>query len=134
MNILGVLLEGILIIGIPILIPMLVILIIGEKEFNIKIKKPVMFILSVIYNCLIGFFGFPIAFFIAFNPYENLNNAIIYYGVLCIMFLILLLPINIFIEKKAKINIILYILVNAIFMVLGYLFMINIRRRERKCF
>ena len=75
-------------------------------------------ILSLIYNFTIGFFSFLIYLCISFfmiNYKHYIELAV------TIVFIILLVPFNILVKRRVKINIILYILLNVVIYILGYM-------------
>lgn len=77
----------------------------------------ILLILSLIYNFTIGFFSFLIYLCISFfmiNYKHYIELAV------TIVFIILLVPFNILVKRRVKINIILYILLNAVIYILGY--------------
>ena len=51
----GLVIEVLIIFGIPILIPILIMLCAGKLSYSEKIKKVVLFIFSIIYNGIVGF-------------------------------------------------------------------------------
>ena len=124
MDAIGLIIEFLLIIGLPIILPMIFIIVIGKINFNKKVKRIIVLILSNIYNFIIGFLGFFIAFFIAFNPF-GITNAIIYYSILIITFLIIFVPVNVFAKRKCDIHVAIYIIINILMLILGYVVMIN---------
>lgn len=78
----------------------------------------ILLILSLIYNFTIGFFSFLIYLCISFfmiNYKHYIELAV------TIVFIILLVPFNILVKRRVKINIILYILLNAVIYILGYM-------------
>lgn len=54
----GLIIELLIIFGIPTLIPIFIILFAGKLSYNEKIKKIILFIFSLIYNGIVGFFKF----------------------------------------------------------------------------
>lgn len=79
--------------------------------------EKILLILSLIYNFTIGFFSFLIYLCISFfmiNYKHYIELAV------TIVFIILLVPFNILVKRRVKINIILYILLNAVIYILGY--------------
>ncbi len=78
----------------------------------------ILLILSLIYNFTIGFFSFLIYLCISFfmiNYKHYIELAV------TIVFIILLVPFNILVKRRVKINIILYILLNVVIYILGYM-------------
>lgn len=79
--------------------------------------EKILLILSLIYNFTIGFFSFLIYLCISFfmiNYKHYIELAV------TIVFIILLVPFNILVKRRVKINIILYILLNVVIYILGY--------------
>lgn len=80
--------------------------------------EKILLILSLIYNFTIGFFSFLIYLCISFfmiNYKHYIELAV------TIVFIILLVPFNILVKRRVKINIILYILLNVVIYILGYM-------------
>ena len=78
----------------------------------------ILLILSLIYNFTIGFFSFLIYLCISFfmiNYKHYIELAV------TIVFIILLVPFNILVKRRVKINIIIYILLNVVIYILGYM-------------
>ena len=85
----------------------------------------ILLILSLIYNFTIGFFSFLIYLCISFfmiNYKHYIELAV------TIVFIILLVPFNILVKRRVKINIILYILLNVVIYILGYMCYILVGR------
>lgn len=98
--------------AITLIIPILVIIVAGMVKYNEKIKKRIMYILAFLYNFAIGVFNLLIAFaFSSMRFCEGLGYFIIY--------LIFLIPINIFMKKKGKIKIGIYLTIIIIAMLIG---------------
>lgn len=109
-----------LLIIVPTILPFFIIMIAGNLKYNKKIKKVIMIILSIIYNGIIG-----------------VISPLLYFGILCItevnyiwifcsiiVFIILLVPLNIFMKRKGNINKYIYIIANVVaFLItcLGYI-------------
>lgn len=95
--------------------------IINENED--QLRRTLFLISTLVYNFTIGFFSFLIFLGISWSMmnYKNyIEVAII------LIFILLLVPLNIFLKKKSKMNIILYILVCVLSYILGYGFYIFI--------
>lgn len=105
-------LDTIAIFGTPLLVLILIILSIGKLLNNEKSKKIALFIFSLIYNAVVGHMVFLLLFWLIF-----LLDAKMVFAV-CI-FAIILIPINIYMMRKVKINPILYIIFNIIIFVLS---------------
>ena len=92
-------------------------------EDNKKFRNTLFLISAIVYNFTIGFFSF----FIFLGTAWSMMNYKTYIEIAVIsIFIILLVPLNIFLKKKSKINIILYILVCVLSYILGYAFYIFI--------
>lgn len=78
----------------------------------------ILLILSLIYNFTIGFFSFLIYLCISFFM---INYKCYIELAVTIVFIILLVPFNILVKRRVKINIILYILLNVVIYILGYM-------------
>ena len=99
--------------GMTLIIPVLIIIVAGMVKYNEKIKKRIMCILAFLYNFAIGVFDWLIAFAISSMRFgEGLGNFIIY--------LIFLIPINIFMKKKGKIRLGIYLTIITIKQKLKY--------------
>lgn len=117
-NIFGLMAEVFSFIGVPIIFLICLIYLIGKKDFNDKIKKIVLLVFSLIYNYIIGFFSYIISFTIAFNPVNSFSTKI-YYIILFIVFGCLIIPINYYIQRKSKINIIIYTILSTLIIFFG---------------
>lgn len=93
------------------------------NENDGKLKRTLFLISALIYNFIIGFFSFLIFLGISWSMMNYKNYIEI---AVILIFIILLVPLNIFLKKKSKINIILYILVCVLSYILGYAFYIFI--------
>lgn len=105
---------------------LIVVLIIGFVKFDKKVKTKIMLALSTIYNIAIGYidtiFWWLIYAFLSNQPkgssYDvpesdadfNMMLGII----LLILYICVLIPINIFMKKKANISVKLYVIINGI--------------------
>lgn len=92
----------------------------GNLKYNKKIKKVIMIILSIIYNGIIGVISSLLCFGILCITEVN------YIWIFCsiIVFIILLVPLNIFMKRKGNINKYIYIIANVVaFLItcLGYI-------------
>lgn len=128
MDFFGLILELIIFFGIPLFIPLFIILCIGNFVYNKKIKKIILFILSIIYNGIVGFIGFLLSFCLV-ALFTDILSAKIIYLIILVVFLLILVPINIFIIKKSELNAILYIILNIIIFVLGFSFYVILMRK-----
>ena len=102
--------------AITLIIPILVIIIAGMVKYNEKIKQRIMCIFAFLYNFAIGVFDSLIAFAISSMRFsEGLRHFIIY--------MIFLIPINIFMKKKGKISLGIYLTIMITATVLGIIFL-----------
>lgn len=92
-------------------------------EDNKKLKNTLFLISAIVYNFTIGFFNFLIFLGTTWSMI-NYKNYIEF--ALILLFIVLLVPLNIFLKKKSKINIILYIFICVLSYILGYEFYIFI--------
>lgn len=109
-----------LLIIVPTILPFFIIMIAGNLKYNKKIKKVIMIILSIIYNGIIGVISPLLCFGILCITEVN------YIWIFCsiIVFIILLVPLNIFMKRKGNINEYIYIIANVVaFLItcLGYI-------------
>ena len=109
-----------LLIIVPTILPFFIIMIAGNLKYNKKIKKVIMIILSIIYNGIIGLISPLLCFGILCITEVN------YIWIFCsiIVFIILLVPLNIFMKRKGNINKYIYIIANVVaFLItcLGYI-------------
>ena len=88
-----------------------------------KLKKTLFLISALVYNFTIGFFSFLTFLGISWSMINYKNYIEI---AIILIFIILLLPLNIFLNKKLGINIILYIFICVLSYILGYGFYIFI--------
>lgn len=114
----GLVIELFAIFGIPLLILTFISLFVGKLLHNEKIKKIMLFVFSLIYNAIVEFIGFLLFFCLIFLFNSIFSMKITLVIAICI-FVIILIPINIYIMKKGKINPILYIALNIIIFVLS---------------
>lgn len=124
-DIIGLIIELSVIVILPIIIPFLVIMIAGNLKYNEKIKKFVMLIISIIYNGIIGIIS-PLLFF--YLMFLTEANPVIWILSLIIVFAIILLPLNIFMKRKGKINIFIYVITNIIIFIIGCLSYISMMK------
>ena len=124
-DIIGLIIELSLIVILPTIIPFIVIIIVGNFKYNEKIKKFVMLLLSIIYNGIIGIIS-PLLFFCLMFLTEA--NFVIWILSLIFVFAIILLPLNIFMKRKGKINMFIYFIINIIIFIIGCLSYISIMK------
>lgn len=111
--------------GIFLIIPIGVILTAGLIKYNEKVKRIIMFILASIYNFIFGLLDSMVFFILMFCFLaEDLNSFIIgIFGV--IIYLLFFLPLNIFMKKTGKINIIIYIIMIVLMKIISISLFIN---------
>lgn len=93
-------------------------IIIGELHLNKKIKEIVLLLLSFLYNTLLGLAIWVLLYIIAFST-VFFNSFILLAIIVGILFLICLIPINIYVKRKIAINTIVYIIINTIAFSIG---------------
>lgn len=81
------------------------------------LKKTLFLTIALIYNFIIGFFSFLIYLCISLTMINYKNYIEV---ALILMFIILVIPLNIYIKKKSEINIILYFILSIFSYMLGY--------------
>lgn len=123
----GLVIELLIIFGIPILIPVLIILCAGKLSYNEKIKKVVLFIFSIIYNGIVGFISSMLFVCLTFLIGDIFNMKITLI-IIFFIFAVILIPLNIYIMRKGKINPIIYIALNVIIFVASFINSIIVMR------
>ena len=123
----GLVIEVLIIFGIPILIPSIIILCAGKLSYNEKIKKVVLFIFSIIYNGIVGFISSMLFVCLTFLIGDIFNMKITLI-IIFFIFAIILIPVNIYIMRKEKINPIIYIALNVIIFVASFINSIIVMR------
>lgn len=124
-DIIWLIIELLMIILIPTIIPFFIIMLVGNLNYNERIKRILMFLSSLMYNGIIGIIS-PLIFFCMYFLIDP--NIILWIICLVIVFGLILLPLNIFMKKKGKINIFLYLVINVAIFILGiYIYIINVR-------
>lgn len=105
---------------------LIVVLIIGFVKFDKKVKTKIMLALSTIYNIAIGYidtiFWWLIYAFLSNQPKgssydvpESDADFNMMFGIiLLVLYICVLIPINIFMKKKANISVKLYVIINGI--------------------
>lgn len=117
-NIGGLILELVLLLGTPIIIPIIIVIVAEKLSYNEKIKSKIIMSLSFIYNGIIGFLS-PIIFFCSiFLVGSFLHSQKLLYLIISIIIGIIIVPINIYMMKKCKTNKILYFVLNVIIFIL----------------
>lgn len=114
-----------------IIISITIIYVVGNLKFNDNIKKKILTFFSIIYN---GFFGYidTIFFILLFEYFTNRPKGINYevpsseigfnamLGIIILLIYIsLLLPINLYMKKKSKINTKIYLISSIISTIIG---------------
>ena len=116
----GLIIELLIIFVIPILIPLFIIIFAGKLSYNEKIKKIILFIFSLIYNGIVGFFSFLLLVCLTFL-FDDISNMKITFAIILCVFAVILIPVNIYMMRKGKINPVLYIVSNIIIFVLSFI-------------
>lgn len=116
----GLIIELLIIFGIPTLIPIFIILFTGNLSYNEKIKKIILFIFSLIYNGIVGFLSFLLLICLTFLV-GDISNMKITFALISCVFAVILIPVNIYMMRKGKINPVLYIVSNIIIFVLNFI-------------
>lgn len=116
-----------------ILVYICLVTIVGMIKFNDKIKKKLLMIFSVIYN---SFFGYIDTYFVLllYGYFANMPKGSGYavpkseagfnfmLGIITLaIYLILLLPINLYMKKKGKIDFKVYVIINTIATLIGFI-------------
>ena len=110
----GLILELFLLLGTPIIIPIIVVIVAGKLSYNEKIKSKIIMILSFIYNGIIGFLS-PIIYFCSiFLIGSFLHSQKLLYLIISLIIGVIIIPTNIYMMKKCKTNKILYAILNVI--------------------
>ena len=104
---------------------------IGNIYFKEKVKKYSLLVLSIIYNCFIGYID-TYVFLLLYGFFTNRPNGSGYevpesevgfnivLGIVTVaVYLLLLIPINIYMKKKGKINKKIYVAANIIATIIG---------------
>ena len=67
----GLIIELLIIFGLPLLVPSFIILFAGKLSYNEKIKKIILFIFSIIYNGIVGIISCMLFFCLTFIQFYN---------------------------------------------------------------
>ena len=86
-------------------------------ENSEKLKNILFLISALVYNFTIGFFSFLIFLGISWLMMNYKNYIEI---TIILIFIILLIPLNIYLKRKSKINIIIYFILFFLLYILGY--------------
>ena len=119
----GLVIELFAIFGIPLLILIFIILFAGKLFHNEKLKKIMLFVFSLIYNAIVGFISFLLFFCLTFL-FGSIFNMKITLAIAICVFTVILIPINIYMMRKGKINPVLYFVLNIIIFVLSLIYSI----------
>ncbi len=103
---------------IVITILILAIFIIGKLKQNEKIRMKILLLLIFLYNCLVGKASF-LAFYIIIFSTLFFNSFMLSTIIIGLYFLLLLVPINIYVKRKIAISWKKYVLINMISFLIG---------------
>lgn len=123
----GLVIELFAIFGIPLLILVFIVLFSGKLSHNEKFKKIMLFVFSLIYNAIVGFISFLLLVCLTFL-FGSIFNMKITLAIAICVFTIILIPINIYMMRKGKINPVLYIVLNIMIFVLSLIYSITTMR------
>lgn len=117
-------LQCFIIIGLPVIIPILLIILVNKIKFDEKIKNKVIIAISLIYYFITGFLVFSIMFTILCVPsILSIHTEFLFYTIVILLLLVtfslLLIPLNIFVRRKTNIGFILYLILIIFAIVLG---------------
>ncbi len=109
-------LQFIIVFILPISLPILFLILANKSKYSDKTKKIIMLVLITIYNFIIGILGFSIIFCIACIPSMlGINSEvlfiILFIALLIIVFSSLIIPVNLFVKNKTKINLRIFIII-----------------------
>lgn len=109
----------------------LIVIVFGVLKYDDKIKKKIIIMLSCIYNIFIGYidtvFVLLIYMFMTNHPKGNGYEVpksdaginMIIGIIILIIYLLLVIPLNVFMKKKTKINIRIYFFINLVATIIG---------------
>lgn len=118
----------------PFVIPIIFIILFSNINYNSRIKRILLIIFSLVYHFIFGTLMFSIKFvFLSFLG-DFIKNTIVAYIMILLIYIILIVPINIFVLKKEKFNTIIYILINVVLVILGYCYFFNITKNTINLF
>lgn len=123
----GLVIELFAIFGIPLLILVFIVLFSGKLSHNEKFKKIMLFVFSLIYNAIVGFISFLLLVCLTFL-FGSIFNMKITLAIAICVFAIILIPINIYMMRKGKINPVVYIVLNIMIFVLSLIYSITTMR------
>ena len=108
----------------PIVIPIIILLIIRRLYNNKIIKNNALSILGIMYNGIVAFIS-PLLLLCLLFLLSYFASSKIVFMVIAFIFAIMIVPLNIFIIKKGKMNNILYIIINVILFAVIFMFALN---------
>ena len=108
----------------PIIIPIIILLIVRRLYNNKIIKNNVLSILGIIYNGIVAFIS-PLLLLCLLFLLSYFGSSKIIFMIIAFIFANMLIPLNIFIIKKGKMNTILYIIINVILFAVIFMFALN---------
>lgn len=123
----GLVIELFAIFGTPLLILVFMVLFSGKLSHNEKFKKIMLFVFSLIYNAIVGFISFLLLVCLTFL-FGSIFNMKITLAIAICVFAIILIPINIYMMRKGKINPVVYIILNIMIFVLSLIYSITTMR------
>ena len=118
-------LEFAFMLGIFLIIPIGVIITAGLIKYNEKIKKIIMFILASIYNFIFGLLDGMVFVILTLCFLSGELSSFIVGITGVIIYLLFFLPLNIFMKKTGKINIIVYIVMIILIKIIAISLFIN---------
>ena len=118
-------LEFAFMLGIFLIIPIGVIIAAGLIKYNEKIKKIIMFILASIYNFIFGLLDGMVFVILTLCFLSGELSSFIVGITGVIIYLLFFLPLNIFMKKTGKINIIVYIAIIILIKIIAISLFIN---------
>ena len=108
----------------PIVIPIIILLIIRRLYNNKIIKNNALSILGIMYNGIVAFIS-PLLLLCLLFLLSYFGSSKIVFMIIAFIFAIMIVPLNIFIIKKGKMNTILYIIINVILFAVIFMFALN---------
>lgn len=108
----------------PIVIPIIILLIIRRLYNNKIIKNNALSILGIMYNGIVAFIS-PLLLLCLLFLLSYFGSSKIVFMVIAFILAIMIVPLNIFIIKKGKMNTILYIIINVILFAVIFMFALN---------
>ena len=108
----------------PIVIPIIILLILRRLYNNKIIKNNALSILGIMYNGIVAFIS-PLLLLCLLFLLSYFGSSKIVFMIIAFIFAIMIVPLNIFIIKKGKMNTILYIIINVILFAVIFMFALN---------